>query len=161
MLALALAGGAGLAPVAQAGRYHEGGRVLEVEPIVRVVRVNVPEQRCVERGVQRGHRRDSGAATLTGALLGGVVGHQLGSGRDAATLAGALVGGAIGHDLAGSRRGPAVVRDCYTVERYQRREEVVGYRVKYRYRGEVYWTQTREHPGRWIEVGQPGPRWGR
>ena len=49
--------------------------------------------RVVDRGA-----RGSAAGTLFGAIVGGVIGHQFGSGRgnDAATVAGTLIGAAIG-----------------------------------------------------------------
>ena len=47
-----------------------------------------------------------GAGTAIGAVAGGVLGHQVGSGRgnDAATVGGALLGGLIGHQVEKDRR---------------------------------------------------------
>jgi uncharacterized protein YcfJ len=46
-------------------------------------------------------RQPSGGGTLVGAVIGGVIGHQLGkgNGRELATVGGAIVGGAIGNDM--------------------------------------------------------------
>src|SRR5690606_17916515 len=89
------------------------------------------------------HRPPGGAArTVVGAIVGGVIGHQFGSGRgnDAATVAGSLLGAAIGSDSARrhaphyeSTRYERPVRRCET--RYSSREEerVDSYRVIYSY----------------------------
>ena len=41
---------------------------------------------------------------------------------------------------------------CESLARTETREERVGYRVKYRYRGQVYHTQTAHDPGERIRV---------
>ena len=71
------------------------------------------------------------------------------------TVAGALVGASIGHSLSrSSYRPPATtaVRRCTTVNRFEQRQLLVGYRVDYRYEGQTFTTRTREHPGRFIRV---------
>ncbi len=80
-------------PSAQArDGYYRGcedcGRVVRVESIGR-----------------RGDNR-LGGGTVLGAIVGGALGNQVGSGdgRKAATVAGALAGGAIGHDIEKKRR---------------------------------------------------------
>jgi uncharacterized protein YcfJ len=44
------------------------------------------------------------------------------------------------------------VQHCETVDRYEQQQQLVGYRVKYRYEGQTYYTQTTEHPGKHIPV---------
>src|SRR5690606_38050998 len=72
--------------------YYRGcddcGRVVRVESLGR-----------------RGDNR-LGGGTVLGAIVGGALGNQVGSGdgRKAATVAGALAGGAIGHDIERKRR---------------------------------------------------------
>jgi uncharacterized protein YcfJ len=63
-----------------------------------------------------------GGGTAIGAVAGGVLGHQVGSGRgnDAATVGGALIGGLIGHEVEKDRREDAANSDfdmnrCRTV----------------------------------------------
>lgn len=154
LVALAVAAGSMVGPSMAAERYLDDARVLDAQPIVRTVRVTRPERHCVDRYRERPYHHHSGLPALGGAIIGGVIGNQFGSGhgRGAATVAGALLGSAIGHDIGRHHQDSRVVRDCDYVEYHDEREEVVGYRVKYEYRGEVYWTQTREHPGRWIKV---------
>ncbi|MBF0257070.1 MAG: hypothetical protein HQL47_11595 [Gammaproteobacteria bacterium] len=36
--------------------------------------------------------------------------------------------------------------------RYREEERLVGYQVKYRYKGKSHWTQTRRHPGDFIRI---------
>ena len=61
-----------------------------------------------------------GAGTAIGAIAGGVIGHQVGSGRgnDAATVGGALLGGLLGHRVEKDRRADNLDYDmtrCRTV----------------------------------------------
>ncbi len=137
--------------------YHDTARVLKVKPIYETVRVNHPRRKCWDEPVyHRGHN-SSAVPTITGAVLGGVIGNQFGKGRgrDALTIAGTLLGGAIGHDIGDQHAGPGyetMERRCKVVNRFSQRDEVVGYRVKYRYNGKNQWTRTDEHPGKHIRV---------
>lgn len=153
--------GFGLLMVSQAtlaGKYYDTARVLKVKPIYEHVQVNHPRQRCWNEPVyHRGHR-DSAVPMITGAILGGAIGNQFGkgNGRRALTVAGMLLGGAIGDDIGRqnsySRGYHTNERRCRYVDNYRSRQEVVGYRVKYRYNGKIHWTRTQEHPGRYINV---------
>ena len=162
-LALSLAATGALADRKRDG-FKDTAKVLKATPLFETVQVNRPEQQCwTERvkHVKRGHRRDY-APTIAGAVLGGVVGNQLGHGRnrDALTVAGAVLGATVGHQYSGwgsdRRRGKRVYfteeQHCETVDNYVEEEVLVGYRVKYRYRGRVFTTRTDEHPGRRIRV---------
>lgn len=140
---------------------HEPGkaRVLEARPLYREVEVVVPEQHCwkPQRAHYHGGRDDSAVVgTLVGGVVGGVLGNQIGrgSGRTAMTVAGTAIGAVIGHRLGrdDDHGGQRPSNHCETVERVETREELVGYRVKYRYRGRVYHTRTQDHPGKWIRV---------
>ena len=155
-----------VAAPAQADRYGRTGavydyaKVIDVEPIVRLVTVTTPVRECWnesrEYTVDR-HRGGSGGATLLGAILGGVIGHQFGSGsgNDAATAVGAMVGAAIGNDSA--RRAPdrgyeeevysRPVRRCQTNYTSREEERIDGYNVTYRYHGQKYRTRMPYDPG--------------
>ena len=150
--------------------FYDKARVLEVEPIYEVSYVNHPEEHCWTEDVYyrgRGYS-DSATPTIVGAILGGVVGNQFGKGggKKAMTVAGTLLGASVGHD-AGKRSSGSYVtqeRHCELVDRYDEQEELTGYRVKYSYRGEVFWTTTEEHPGKYIPVNvevKPAYRHGR
>jgi uncharacterized protein YcfJ len=97
------------------------------------------------------------AGPLIGGIVGGVLGNQLvrGRSRTPMTVAGSLIGAAIGHGFSAAPRRPpstASVRRCRTVNRYERGQQLVGYRVDYRYEGRTFTTRTRGYPGRFIRV---------
>lgn len=145
--------------------------VTSVKPIVRYVTVSRPERVCEEVEVYNDRRRhsDSAGGTIVGGLLGGVIGRQIGGGkgRDAATIAGVLIGSAIGHDNehknqsnSRSHNSSQVREVCQT--RYSRHEEerIDGYRVTYRYNGELFTTRTNYEPGdkiRLLITARPAP----
>lgn len=149
--------------------------VVEVEPIIRYVRVEVPRRECWDEEVyyenrsrlssRRYERRGSAGATIAGGLIGGVIGRQIGggSGRDAMTVVGTLVGSALANDRFHRDRDEVYYdeppeRQVRTVERCEVRREVReeeridGYRVTYVYDGREYSTRTEEDPGDKIKV---------
>ncbi len=81
--------------------------------------------------------------------IGGVIGHQFGSGRgkDAATVAGSMIGAAIGHGPVRRVDYERPVERCET--RYQSFQEqrIDGYDVVYRYHGQKYATRMPYDPG--------------
>lgn len=153
----ALAGPAHRAP--RAPGYYDQAQVVEVVPIREIVRVTTPHQECWSEEVEHLRRYDdSGAYTIAGTILGGVVGHQFGggSGRHVATAAGSVLGAVIGHDLGRShaydRTYTTVERRCQTVDDYREVERIVAYRVTYDYGGRTYTTDLANHPGRYVRV---------
>ena len=142
---------------------YEYARVVDVDPVVRQVRVETPRRECwddVRYIESRPQISDGqvGGRTLLGAAIGGVIGHQFGSGRgqDAATVAGALIGAGVGYDSAAKRYPHGgheeVVQRCDV--RYEREYEdrIEAYRVKYEYNGRHYTTQLPYDPGDRIRV---------
>jgi len=134
-------------------------KVIEAEPLYETVDVANPVTECwTERVTRHDRRHGSYTAPLAGGIVGGVVGNQFGRGRGktALTVAGALLGASIGHDHNTSRyrQRPSVghVKRCETVDRYEQEQQLVGYRVKYRYEGQTYYTETTEYPGKFIPV---------
>jgi len=151
-----------------AGHYSDGytdsAKVLKVKPIYETVEVNHPETECWDERVYhprhgRHHNRHYGGM-ITGGIIGGLAGHQVGRGhgKDVATVVGTILGAAIGDNIAHNKHRPhhgrhsSIERRCETVDNYTTHKEVVGYRVKYRYKGHTYWTRTDEHPGDYIQV---------
>lgn len=141
------------APDRRRPRVHHA-RVTSVEPIVRKIRQAEPQRVCWEE--ERSVRSERAyAPVVLGSIVGGVVGNQFGEGKgkDAATVAGALLGAAVVHD--GQRdRGYRTVseRRCETQNTYSLREEVVGYNVTYRFRGDTYTRRMDRHPGDHVRV---------
>jgi uncharacterized protein YcfJ len=160
------------------GRYsdYDYARVIDVDPIVRHVRVTVPRRECwtetryeeveTSRGGGYQPRRTSAGSMILGGIIGAAVGNQIGrgDGRRAATVAGAIIGSAIGHDAADRRNarygnGPVVTESRpYDAERCEVRyddtyeDRVDGYRVTYEYNGRRHTTQLPYDPGDRIRV---------
>lgn len=141
--------------------YFDYARVVDVDPIVEVVRVEEPRKVCWTEDVTYHSPRRPRSVTpeIVGGIVGGVVGNQFGSGsgKDIATVAGAILGGSIAHDY---KKRRAHGYDSYTepVERcgiqhdYYEEERIVGYDVKYRYNGRVYRTRMDRDPGHKVRV---------
>lgn len=152
----------------QAQGFDDRARVRRVEPQYQTV--SVPRQECTSQWVQdapqpvaQSHRNYGGLAV--GGVAGAVLGNQVGkgNGRVAATAVGAVVGALAGEHIANQagwgwgaqpqqvyQPAPREVRSCRTV--YDQQSQVNGYRVDYEYRGQVYSTVTREHPGQYMPV---------
>lgn len=136
---------------------YDYAKVVSVQPIIRYVTVRTPVRECwqdTQYYSHYEHRHNSPGRTLAGALIGGVIGHQFGSGRgnDAATIAGAMIG-------ASAARGPVQrveyarpVERCETRYQSQRQQRIDGYDVLYRYKGQTYATRMPYDPGRKIKV---------
>ncbi|MCU0758253.1 MAG: glycine zipper 2TM domain-containing protein [Steroidobacteraceae bacterium] len=163
-----------------AGWYSDTdyARVVDVEPIVRRIRVTEPRRECYEEvRYAEPHHDDfrarapapAAGSMILGGLLGAAVGNQVGrgDGRRAATVAGALVGSALGHDVAArrayrdDRRHDSWYREpprAYRVERCDVRhqesweERIEGYRVAYEYHGRRYETRMPYDPGERVRV---------
>jgi uncharacterized protein YcfJ len=147
-----------------AGPIYDYADVISSKPIVRYVTVTTPVRECwddVEYYTVDRRPAGAGGKTLAGAIIGGVIGHQFGSGhgKDAATVAGTLIGASIGNQSAyrdgrqyGTTEYSRPVRRCETQYREQREERIDGYEVLYRYNGQKYATRMPHDPGRTIRV---------
>ena len=142
---------------------YDYARVVSVEPVIRYVTVTTPVKECwddVQTYSTRNYQPGRAGKTLFGAILGGVIGHQFGSGRgnDAATVAGALIGAGVAADSA--RNDPAYhttrysrpVRRCETNYQSHEEERIDGYDVIYAYHGRKYATRTPYDPGKKIRI---------
>lgn len=128
-------------------RSWDYARVIDVQPLVRQIRVSVPRRECYQeryddRGYDQGGysvnndgdrylggygpRRSTAGSMILGGIVGAAIGNSIGSGdgRRAATVAGAIIGSAIGHD-AGERRAARDGGD-YDGNNYDTRDR--GYR---------------------------------
>ena len=142
---------------------YDYAKVLRVEPIVRYVTVTTPVKECwddVETYATRHYNTGKAGKTLFGAIVGGVIGHQFGSGsgNDAATVAGSLLGAAIASDAARhepnyhTTRYSRPVRRCETNYQSHEEERIDGYDVIYVYHGRKYATRTPYDPGKRIRI---------
>ena len=130
---------------------------------VRAV-VGTPEQRCwVEREqVVQDQGNANVPAAIAGAIIGGILGHQVGGGRgkDVATAGGAIAGAAVGANIGRDNSGQPVysqnIQRCASVPRQARADY---WDVTYNFRGEEYSVQMTTPPGPTVTVnGQGEPR---
>jgi uncharacterized protein YcfJ len=157
---------------------YDYATVTNVEPLVRQVRINVPQQECYSEtryvpvnGSRYGNGYNVGQSTagrmILGGLVGAVIGHQIGNSesRHTGAIAGAIIGSAIGNEVAmrrnGQTYGNAYSRDelravdserCETRNEQRIEERIEGYRVTYRYNNRSYTTQMSHDPGAQIRV---------
>jgi uncharacterized protein YcfJ len=94
--------------------------------------------------------------TGLGAVVGGLLGHQVGagSGKTVATVAGAAAGGYAGNKIQQkTQQGDTYTsteQRCSTV--YDRKEEPAGFDVVYEYKGEKHHLHTDKDPGSSLPV---------
>ena len=129
--------------------YVQYAKVVNVKPIYREVRVSYPEQQCwreeVRKPIKRQVNHSSPEAVLIGGIIGGVVGHELGrhNNPELATVAGAIIGTTLVHNANTQYYSTGEYRiqqrrHCRTENHYRTERRLKGYRVTYRYKGELY-----------------------
>jgi uncharacterized protein YcfJ len=144
------------------GRSDEYGRVLESRPLYaegkgREECWNNRSNRYEEVHGDRGNDSALNAGTAVGAVAGGVLGHQVGSGRGntMATVGGALLGGLIGNRVHNNRNddnGDYDMGRCRVLA--ARGASPSGYDVRYEYRGQEFVTRLDHDPGRYVRLGR-------
>jgi len=145
-LLLALAAAGARAEATDANVVYAYAQVLRVSVVYVNQRVSAPDPRC--RGGTGGAGGTGG--TVAGALVGGALGHQVGTGdgRSAATVAGAVLGGALGHRLATN----TVPEGCRNGELERTERRIAGYDVEYQYQGQTYMSRLPVDPGNRVRV---------
>ena len=140
--------------------YYEKAHSATVVSATALTRtVKIPRQECHDEQVThtkpvRDHDRLLG--TGLGALVGGVLGHQVGggNGKTLATVAGAAAGGYAGNRIQKKTQENATYtateRRCSTV--YDRKEEPAGFDVVYEYQGQRHHLHTHKDPGASLPV---------
>ena len=140
-------------------RRRDNERVYEANVTSVHAVVGPAEQRCwVEReqvSESRGDRNVGGA--LAGAVIGGILGHQVGNGRgqDLATVGGAVAGGAIGSNV-GRNRGGQESRDVQRCETVSNDARPDHWDVTYNFRGLEHRVQMTSPPGSTVSVNEQG-----
>jgi uncharacterized protein YcfJ len=131
--------------------------VLKVTPMTKTI--HTPRQECHDEQVTRQvpvKDEHQLLGTIAGAVIGGVIGHQVGggSGRDLATVAGAAGGGYTGNRIQKNIQDRDTVtsteRRCATV--YDSSEKIVGYQVRYRLNGKEASLRMDHDPGPRIQL---------
>ncbi len=158
-----------IAPVASAKGHHHGknnwAKVSNVEPITRTIERKIPREDCWSERVRYEEPADdsrSYTGTILGTIIGGALGNAVGhkkKNKQIGTAVGAVLGASVGHDL--SNRGYSSSRTNVSYRNEQRcevrneityEEEVIGYHVWYRYKGDAYKTRMNNRPGKKIRV---------
>lgn len=162
LLVTALAAGPVLAGPHKYGKqqrmtFEDRARVVNVEPIIEVVEIPEERQECWTEEVRYDRRSNPNAGLVVGGIIGGVVGNQVGNGRgkDVATVAGTIIGAAVGQDVARNSRSRPQTRyedHCRIITEYHEEEQVAGYWVTMRYRGETFTRRMDEEPGKFVPV---------
>ena len=144
-------------------RYYghvDTARVLDAQPIYETVSYSEPVREChIEQRVVR-HRHKSNTPVILGSIIGGAIGSELGHGhsnKKIGAVVGSILGGSIASDIQHNHHhhGHRVVKNervCTTIEKVSYREELVGYNVRYKYKGRVYHTTMANDPGERIRV---------
>ncbi len=131
-------------------------RVSRVEPIYELVSVPTQQRECWDEEVRGSRTHYSNGGTLVGAVIGGVIGHNIGNdhNRRATTAMGTVIGATIGHDSDRSYRSPYRYTEqrCAVTTTQVTEERNNGYRVHYRYQGRGYVTHMDQHPGKFVHV---------
>ena len=148
-------------------RDVEYARVVDVDPIIRRVRISSPQRECYQEDVpvNRGSRTEA-RSTLIGGLIGAAVGHRVAHHNNdlpngLAVVGGSIIGAAIGNNVGVNRAarngeydsvGYRTVERCQVSYRDQWEEQVDGYRVTYVYHGREYTTRLPYDPGNRLRV---------
>ncbi len=155
--AVVVTAGGAFATYTLVDRGPEFAEVLNVEPVTETIKT--PREVCKEvtvtrqKPVQDQHRI---AGTAVGAVVGGLLGNQVGggTGKKIATVAGAVGGGYAGNQV--QERMQA--NDTYTTTETRcntvtdTHDKVVGYKVKYDLDGKISTVRMDRDPGNRIPV---------
>jgi uncharacterized protein YcfJ len=150
------------------GQSYDFARVIHSQPIYETVEIDDGREVCRNEQVrtpqysQHYDRPRSESASIFGAIIGGVIGNQFGHGRGraAATVAGVALGSAIANDSQRQDRYRgryersivSTERVCSYEPRVRTERQLVGYNVRYDYKGQIGETTTRNQPGSTIRV---------
>ncbi len=142
-------------------RRRNNERLYEADVTsVRAV-VGPPEQRCwVEREqVSQEPPRSNVPGAIAGALIGGVLGHQVGggAGKDLATVGGAIAGGAVGAQIGRDGNSQqAATRDVQRCASVPSQARPALWDVSYNFRGQEHRLQMTSPPGATVTVNRLG-----
>lgn len=144
-------------------RRRNNERLYQAEVTGSRAVVATPDQRCwLERDQLPPERQRANVpAAIAGAVIGGILGHQVGggSGRDLATAGGVVAGGLIGAQVGRDEQEPrdagdrAGVRRCADNPGHARTEY---WDVSYRFRGQEHRVQMDRPPGATVTVNRHG-----
>lgn len=143
--------------------HKKFAKVIRVRPVYKTIRIKQPGRHCSN---QRHRHTDvtvvhqhSPEKVILGGVIGGIVGHEFSTphNRELSTLAGVIVGSSLAHNATSanyiiSQDRDHGYNDCYRHMRVIEKQKLIGYKVKYKYRGRIFTTRTTYHPGKRIAV---------
>jgi uncharacterized protein YcfJ len=139
-------------------RRRGGERLFEANVTSARAVLATSGQRCwVEREqVPQAQTNTNVPAALAGALIGGILGHQVGggSGKDIATVGGVIAGAALGANM--GRDNPAATQDVQRCENVPGGAQPAFWDVSYNFRGQDHRVQMTSAPGATIVVNDQG-----
>ena len=141
-------------------RRRNNERLYEADVTsVRAV-VGPPEQRCwIEREqVPQEQAKANLPGAIAGALIGGILGHQVGggSGKDIATVGGAVAGGVVGSRVGRDGGQAATTRDVQHCDEVPSKAKPEFWDVTYNFRGQQHAVQMTSPPGSTVTVNEAG-----
>ena len=142
-------------------RRHNQERVYEANVTsVRAV-LGTPEQRCwvEQEQISQEHRNVNVPAALAGAVIGGILGHQIGggSGKDIATIGGVVGGAAVGANIGrGGSELQVSTRDVQRCDNAPSQARPDYWDVTYDFRGQEHRMQMTRPPESTITVNEQG-----
>lgn len=140
-------------------RRRRNERLFEAEVTSARIVVGTPEQRCwIEREQIPAQSSINIPTTIAGAVIGGILGHQIGGGRgkDLATVGGAVAGGYAGAQLGKSSGTASQGQDVQRCENVPNSAKPEFWDVSYHFRGQDHQVQMTSQPGRTITVNRDG-----
>lgn len=149
--------------VAQDFRRRRNERLYEAQVTSALAVVGTPAQRCwmereqvVQQPQSQGNLNLPGAAI--GAVIGGILGHQVGggSGKQIATVAGAVGGGALGSQYGRNDAVVPVTQDVRRCDGNPAQATPSYWDVTYQFRGQQHRAQMATDPGRTVTVNRNG-----
>lgn len=148
--------------VAQDFRRRRNERLFEAEVSSARAVLGTPGQRCwIERERVAQQAPQAGlniGGAAVGAIIGGILGHQVGggSGQKIATVAGALGGGALGSQYGRNDAPEAAMQDVRRCDDNPAQATPGYWDVTYDFRGEHHRVQMATDPGRTVTVNRKG-----
>jgi len=141
-------------------QFVDYARVIDSKPLYETVSYNEPVRECrIEERIVR-HRKHAKTPVVLGSIIGGAIGNELGhskTNKKVGVVVGSILGGAIASDIhrEHNKHRHSEVRHervCHMVDQVRYQEELVGYNVRYKYKGRVYHTTMANHPGERIRI---------
>jgi uncharacterized protein YcfJ len=155
-------------PAIAKGPHHNNSdwaKVTDVDPITHTVEYRTPHKKCWnERSHYQQPRQKNNSMTVTimGGIIGGALGNAVGhskKNKQVGAVVGSILGASVGHSLSDtnsynrhSNTSYYNSKRCTVEDKIRYKEEIIGYRVSYRYRGNEYRARMNHHPGKRLKV---------